>query len=104
MVWPVTKALKVPASEVDAMALRLSARDQSLNAPIGDEGGEEWEDFLTDPGPTPEEQVMDRLDGTVRARWLTESLTELSQREQLIVVLMRLAELVQLFVDVPKLL
>lgn len=81
----IAKALKVPASEVDAMALRLSARDQSLNAPIGDEGGEEWEDFLTDPGPTPEEQVMDRLDGTVRARWLTESLTELSQREQLIV-------------------
>ena len=44
--------LKVPLVEVEAMEIRLAANDQSLNAPTGLDGEEEWLDNLPDPAPT----------------------------------------------------
>src|SRR3546814_4464342 len=62
-------------------------RDHSLNEPVGgEEGGDAFQDFLPDPGPNPEEIVSDKMDGGLRREWLTESLKELSTREQLIIV------------------
>jgi len=84
--------LKVPVGEVAAMAERLSGRDQSLNAPVGEEGADEWEDFLADPNPSPEEIVVDRSEDTVRARWLEAALHELNDREQLIIRARRLED------------
>jgi RNA polymerase sigma-32 factor len=84
--------LKVPVSEVTAMAQRLSGRDQSLNEPVGEEGIDEWEDFLTDPGPNPEEITIDRREGETRNRWLEAALGELNDREQLIIRARRLQD------------
>ncbi|HYM29754.1 MAG TPA: RNA polymerase factor sigma-32 [Candidatus Cybelea sp.] len=84
--------LKVPIGDVRVMAQRLSGRDQSLNEPVGEEGVDEWEDFLTDPGPTPEEIVIDRHDGAIRNRWLEEALGELNDREQMIIRARRLKD------------
>ena len=61
--------LKVPIGDVEAMELRLSANDQSLNAPVGLEGEEEWQDNLADPAPSPEARVVSLLDGETRSRW-----------------------------------
>jgi len=84
--------LKIPVGEVAAMAERLSGRDQSLNAPVGEEGADEWEDFLTDPNPSPEEIVIDRSEGVTRTRWLEAALDELNERERLIIRARRLEE------------
>lgn len=83
----IATALKVSPADVSAMAQRLSGRDHSLNEPVGgEEGGDAFQDFLPDPGPNPEEIVSDKMDGGLRREWLTESLKELSTREQLIIV------------------
>ena len=81
----VARALKVSTREVDAMAQRLSARDQSLNEVVGEEGSDQWQDFLPDDGPTPEEIVMGRHDFGLRLGWLESALAELSPRERQIV-------------------
>ncbi len=84
--------LKVPLREVSAMAQRLGGRDHSLNQPVGEQGSDEWEDFLPDPGPSPEDSAMKRLDGESRGRWLRAALSELSERERMIVEARMLAE------------
>lgn len=83
----IAKALKVSPTDVTNMAQRLAARDHSLNETVGgEEGGDAFQDFLVDPGPTPEEIVTTKMDGGQRHVWLTESLKELNPREQLIIV------------------
>ncbi|MCW5697876.1 MAG: RNA polymerase factor sigma-32 [Bauldia sp.] len=87
-------ALGVSASDVAWMDARLSAPDQSLNAPLGQsEGAAEVEDFLVDQEtPLPEELVQTRIDGKRRHDWLTEAMSVLSDRERRIVRERRLAE------------
>jgi RNA polymerase sigma-32 factor len=87
----IAAALHVDAAAVRQMDLRLSAADQSLNAPIGD-GDEDWQEFLADARPTPEEAVIGRHDGLARARWLGEAMAELTPRERRIITERRLTE------------
>jgi RNA polymerase sigma-32 factor len=87
----IAAALHVDAAAVRQMDQRLSAADQSLNAPIGD-GDEDWQEFLADARPTPEEAVIGRHDGLARARWLGEAMAELTPRERRIITERRLTE------------
>jgi RNA polymerase sigma-32 factor len=84
--------LKVDVAEVESMDMRLGAADQSLNAPLGSGGEEDWQDFLADRRPSPEEMVISLHDGAMRSRWLNEALDELSPRERRIISDRRLRE------------
>ena len=88
----IAEALKVSVAEVQTMEMRLSAADQSLSAPIGDNGDESWQDFLSDPRPDPEQVVIGMRDSASRSRWLTEALQELSPRERRIIYERRLVD------------
>ncbi len=87
----IADALQVDIAEVESMDTRLSAADQSLNAPMG-ESEEDWQDFLTDIRPSPEEVVIRLRDGAALSRWLAEALGELSPRERRIINERRLRE------------
>ena len=84
--------LRVDVSDVRSMEQRLAAADQSLNAPIGDGGEDDWQDFLADNRPNPEDEVIGRRDGRRRLKWLMEAMEELSQRERTIIYQRRLRE------------
>src|ERR671918_1250560 len=88
----IAEELSVSLSDVEAMEIRLSASDQSLNAPIGTEGEDQWQDFLADQRPTPEESVTLARDGRTRSLWLAQALDELSAREQTIIKERRLRD------------
>jgi RNA polymerase sigma-32 factor len=88
----VANALRVDEDEVDRMAARLSAADRSLNAPIGDAGDSEWQDLLPDLGALPEDETMLERDRVVRNEWLARALTDLTDRELIIIRERRLAE------------
>ena len=88
----IARELSVTAQEVEAMEMRLAGTDQSLNAAISAGGEDEWQDFLSDPRPTPEESVTDARDGRVRLGWLADALEELTEREQTIIRERRLRE------------
>jgi RNA polymerase sigma-32 factor len=84
--------LNVELADVEAMEIRLGATDQSLNAPISEGGDDDWQDFLSDAGPSPEEVVIGTRDGATRSRWLVEALGELSPRERVIIAQRRLRD------------
>jgi RNA polymerase sigma-32 factor len=88
----IAEALDVSLAEVEAMEARLSGADQSLNAPVGEEGEEEWQNNLADTRPGPEEVVIGLRDAATRSRWLNEALSELTQRERTIIDQRRLRE------------
>jgi RNA polymerase sigma-32 factor len=88
----IAHSLDVPIAEVEAMEARLSGSDQSLNAPVGEEGDEEWQNSLADHRPGPEEVVIGLRDADTRSRWLNEALSELTQRERTIIDQRRLRE------------
>jgi RNA polymerase sigma-32 factor len=84
--------LKVPIRDVESMENRLVASDKSLNAPIAEEGGGDWQEFLPDIRPTPESSVVTVKSMETRSRWLHEALDTLSPREQLIIKRRRLRD------------
>jgi RNA polymerase sigma-32 factor len=88
----VANALRVDEDEVDRMAARLSAADRSLNAPIGEAGDSEWQDLLPDMGALPEDETMLERDRAIRNEWLAEALTDLTDRELIIIRERRLVE------------
>jgi len=84
--------LKVAVGEVESMEIRLSAYDQSLNAPLSDSSEDDWQDFLPDTRPSPETVAIGMRDADTRSRWLAEALRELSPREQTIIRQRRLTD------------
>jgi RNA polymerase sigma-32 factor len=88
----IAEALGVARAEVAAMEQRLAGGDSSLNAVIGDEGEDSWQDLLADTRPTPEEAVGDAHDEDLRRGWLFSALGRLPQREQRIIQARQLEE------------
>jgi len=88
----VAQQLNVDRREVESMEMRLSGHDQSLNAPISEAGEDDWQDFLADERPSPEEVVTGMRDASTRSKWLAEALAELSPRERTIIDQRRLRE------------
>jgi RNA polymerase sigma-32 factor len=74
------------------MEQRLAGGDSSLNAVIGEEGEDSWQDLLADTRPTPEEVVGDAHDEDRRRGWLLSALRRLPQREQRIIQARQLEE------------
>ena len=88
----IAEALAVPKTDVESMEMRLSGGDHSLNATIGVEGENVWQDYLADERPNPEEVIAERHDVKRRTEWLTSSIRELNEREQTIIRERRLQE------------
>jgi RNA polymerase sigma-32 factor len=77
--------LQVNLKDVEDMEGRLSGTDNSLNATVGEDGEEEWQNFLKDDRPNPEDIVMGMKDAKTRSKWLADALGTLSDREQKII-------------------
>lgn len=88
----IARELRVDLQDVEAMERRLSGSDQSLNAPIGETGEEDWQNFLADARPSPEEVVIGLRDARTRSKWLADALSELSPRERTIIAGRRLSD------------
>ncbi|MEC9453539.1 MAG: RNA polymerase factor sigma-32 [Pseudomonadota bacterium] len=88
----IASELRVHLRDVELMEGRLSASDQSLNAPIGENGEGEWQDFIADTRPLPEETVFEHVDSMSRSAWLHEALDTLSERERIIIGKRRLRD------------
>lgn len=81
----IAKELNVNLKDVEDMEGRLSGGDNSLNATVGEDGDEEWQNFLADDRPNPEDIVMGMRDAKTRSQWLENALGSLSDREQKII-------------------
>jgi RNA polymerase sigma-32 factor len=74
------------------MEARLRQGDQSLNIVVGENGEDEWQDFVADSRAGPEQIALALKDAETRSQWLADALTELSERERMIINERRLRE------------
>jgi RNA polymerase sigma-32 factor len=81
----ISKILGVSRKEVEDMEGRISGGDQSLNATLGESDEDEYQSFLADTRPNPEEVVIGMKDAQSRSKWLAQALGDLSEREQHII-------------------
>ncbi len=81
----ISSLLGVSTKEVEQMEGRMNGGDQSLNATISMDGEDEYQSFLADTRPNPEEIVIGMKDSQTRSKWLASALSELSDREQEII-------------------
>ncbi len=81
----IAQKLKVKVKDVEMMEGRMSGADSSLNMTIGDDGGDEWQNMLSDDRPNPEDIVLGLKDSQTRSQWLNEALSTLNVREQQII-------------------
>ena len=88
----IAEALDVPEADVVQMNRRLGFGDQSLNAVMGGEGADEWQDMLPERGPSQEELVVEANELDWRRRLLGEGLIKLNERERQILQQRRLQE------------
>lgn len=84
-VTTIANELNVNESDVITMDGRLSGHDQSLNTRITDETNEEWQNFLEDDGPNPEDVVTHMRDSKSRSEWLNSAMKMLNDREKQII-------------------
>jgi RNA polymerase sigma-32 factor len=88
----IAKKLGVSEEEVVSMNRRLSGPDASLNAPVGEDGDTEWQDWLTDDSLDQETQVAQSEELEERRTLLSAALEELNARERDILQARRLRD------------
>lgn len=88
----IAERLSVPATDVINMNRRLGGPDQSLNAPLREQGEGEWLEWLVDGGESQEIELGTREERSFRRGLLSRAMRGLSQRERDIVIERRLTE------------
>ncbi len=88
----ISDRLKVSEDEVVAMNRRLSIPDQSLNAPMRDEGEGEWLDWLVEDQDNQETVLGQSEEFSIRHLMLHGALDNLSERERYIIQERRLKD------------
>ena len=98
----ISKRLKVKKEEVVSMNRRLLGKEKSLNDPIKDEDGAEWQDWLIDNKMDQEIVLSKKQELDHRKNLMSESMGVLNQREKEILTSRRLSENVATLDDLSK--
>jgi RNA polymerase sigma-32 factor len=88
----IAHALDVPEQDVVSMNQRLAAPDYSLNAVVGEDNEDEWQDWLIDERDNPEVAVAEQEEASGRTALLSKSLETLKDRERHILTERRLKD------------
>jgi RNA polymerase sigma-32 factor len=88
----ISKRLNVNKEEVVSMNRRLIGKEKSLNVPIKEEGGVEWQDWIVDDNLDQEMKLSQEQELNQRKKLMNESMTILTQREKEILFARRLSE------------
>ena len=88
----ISKRLDVDRNEVINMNRRMMGQEKSLNDPIKDGGGSEWQDWLVDERLDQEFTTSQKQDYEDKKKLLYKSIGILSEREREILEARRLAE------------
>jgi len=98
----ISKRLNVKKEEVVSMNRRLLGKDKSLNDPIKDENGGEWQDWIVDDKVDQELKFSHQQELTQRKKLMDDSMSILNPREKEILVARRLSEEVPTLEDLSK--
>ena len=98
----ISKRLNVKKDEVISMNRRLLGKEKSLNDPIRDENGGEWQDWLVDGKIDQELKFSQQQELTLRKKLMDDSMNILNAREKEILTARRLSDEVATLEDLSK--
>ena len=98
----ISKRLNVKKEEVVSMNRRLLGKEKSLNAPIKDENGGEWQDWLVDDRIDQELKLSQEQELKQKKKLMDDSMGILNQREKEILTARRLSEESSTLEDLSK--
>ena len=98
----ISKRLNVKKEEVVSMNRRLLGKEKSLNAPIKDGDGTEWQDWLVDEKIDQELKLSQQQEFNQRKNLMHDSMNILNLREREILTARRLSEEVVTLEDLSK--
>ena len=98
----ISKRLNVKKDEVISMNRRLLGKEKSLNDPITDENGGEWQDLLVDGKIDQELKFSRQQELTLRKKLMDDSMNILNAREKKILTARRLSDEVATLEDLSK--
>jgi len=88
----ISKTLNVKEEEVVSMNRRLFAKEKSLNDPINDGDGTEWQDWIVDENLDQELKLSQSQELDERKELMNSSMDVLNQREKEILIARKLSE------------
>ena len=98
----ISKMLKVKKEEVVSMNRRLLGKEKSLNDPIKDENGGEWQDWIVDDKIDQELKLSREQEFNQRKKLMDDAMSILNPREKEILTARRLSEDVVTLDDLSK--
>ena len=88
----ISKRLNVKKDEVISMNRRLAGKEKSLNTPINNEDGAEWQDWIVDSTIDQELNHSQNQELSIRKKLMNDSIKILNLREKEILTARRLSE------------
>ncbi len=98
----ISKRLNVKKEEVVSMNRRMLGKEKSLNDPIKDGGGTEWQDWIVDDKIDQELKLSHKQEFDQRKKLMDESMSILNPREKEILTARRLSEDITTLEDLSK--
>ena len=98
----ISKRLNVKKDEVISMNRRLAGKEKSLNDPIKDESGVEWQDWLIDDKIDQELNLSNQQELTRRKKLMDNSMKILNPREKEILTARKLSDETATLEDLSK--
>ena len=98
----ISKRLNVSEEEVVSMDRRLHGKEKSLNDPIKDGEGTEWQDWIVDTKLDQELKLSQKQELNERKKLMNESITILNPREKEILTARRLSENIATLEELSK--
>ena len=98
----ISKRLNVKKEEVISMNRRLLGKEKSLNDPIKDEDGTEWQDWLVDNRTDQELKLSHKQEFAKKKKLMDNSMSILNPREKEILTARRLSEDIVTLEDLSK--
>ena len=98
----ISKRLNVKKEEVISMNRRMLGKEKSLNDPIKDGGGGEWQDWIVDDKIDQELKLSQKQELDQRKKLMGESMSILNPREKEILTARRLSEDITTLEDLSK--
>jgi len=98
----ISKRLNVKKEEVVSMNRRMLGKEKSLNDPIRDEDGGEWQDWIVDDKIDQELKLSQKQELDQRKKLMNESMSILNPREKEILTARRLSEDITTLEDLSK--
>jgi len=98
----ISKMLNVKKEEVVSMNRRLLGKEKSLNDPVNDNSGVEWQDWLVDDKIDQELKLSQKQEFNQRKKLMDDSMSILNPREKEILTARRLSENIATLEDLSK--